>query len=223
MGAVNDIVTGNAYVIYSLDGISWTASALNETTIIGGALASGNEFKLLGTGDGKISVSFSSPLAVSLLQFEGLPVNRQSLLKWQTSNEQNSKEFIVQHKSNGPGWSNIGTVQAAGTSIATRQYSFIHNAPSKGINNYRLLQKDMDGRTSYSKIVSIIHNTEAKQLIAYPNPVVDGKLFLQLQQTATVNVYNSMGALVLRKQTTPRGPTTGTDRFGKRCVSGKSG
>lgn len=121
------------------------------------------------------------------------------LLKWQTTSEQKVEEFVIQYNSNGTAWNNISTSQASGNSSTLQNYSFIHTGIAKGINNYRLLQRDAEGRISYSKIVSVLNFSESRQLIVYSNPANSGSIILQLQQPNTVSLYNMNGVLVLQK------------------------
>ncbi|MGF2411070.1 T9SS type A sorting domain-containing protein [Ferruginibacter sp.] len=202
VGSVNDVADGyKTYVVYSNDGVSWTATAMNETTSIGGVIAEGNVFRLLGSGDGKITVSYSV-LGVHNFEFEAALVNGQSLLQWQTADEQNTKNFVIQHSSNGHGWIDIDSVRSMGNSSSVKNYSYTHSKPEKGINYYRLIQNDIDGAFTYSKIVSVTLKSAIKPLSIYPNPVVNAPLNVQLQQTTLVSIYNSTGALVFSKQLT---------------------
>lgn len=202
VGAVNDVSGSyDTYVIYSSDGINWTAEPIDETTSIWGAIAEGNTIRLIGSGDGKVTVTFSgATLPVQLLSFTGSLINSQSVLKWQTASEQNTQDFIIQHSVDGVQWNTTGTVQAAGNSSSVQQYSFIHDHPAKGLNHYRLWQRDADGRSSYSKIISLVNNGRDKQLLVYPVPVSDGKLNILLQEATTITLYNNAGILVLSKQ-----------------------
>jgi hypothetical protein len=154
-------------------------------------------------------------LPLTWLSFNAQKKETSVLLNWSTASEQNTSNFLVQHSIDGAAWITIGTVQAAGTSSSTEYYSFIDTDPAKGINYYRLLQNDIDGHNSYSKTVSLLYTTKAKQLIVYPNTVMNGILNLQLQQAATVNVYNSVGALMIRKELSAGRQTLNVANFAK--------
>lgn len=200
VGSVNDINTYQPYVIYSADGISWTAVAVNESTIIAGALAEGNLFRLMGSTDGKITVTFGGALAVRSLDFSAALINGNAALKWQTASEQNTKDFVIEHSTSNQTWNPIGAVAAAGNSNTVKFYNFIHSAPSIGNNYYRLLQRDLDGKNSYSKVVNVELKKANTGISILPNPVVNGQLKLQLHQASRITIYNSQGASVLSKQ-----------------------
>lgn len=127
--------------------------------------------------------------------------NGQSVLRWSTASEQNTKDFVVQHSSNTTDWTSLTTIPAAGNSTTTRNYSYFHQNPLKGnnYNYYRILQRDLDGKFSYSKIVSIIFNEPGSDVQVYPNPVHD-QLTVFLAETQMVRLVNAAGATVWKGQ-----------------------
>ncbi|MFT3932109.1 MAG: T9SS type A sorting domain-containing protein [Chitinophagaceae bacterium] len=139
-------------------------------------------------------------LPVSWLNFTAEKQNNNVLLNWSTASEQNNAGFTVQHSIDANSWVNIGSVQAVGNSSVVQQYYFTHTNPSSGINYYRIMQQDQDGKFSYSKVISINYSAQAAKFSVYPNPVVSGVAYLQLQQPSTVLLYNSTGRLVATKQ-----------------------
>ena len=118
-------------------------------------------------------------------------------LNWSTSSEQNTKDFEVQYSTNTQDWSALGTIAAAGNSSVLRSYQFIHNSPLKGnvYNYYRILQRDLDGKFSYSKIVSIIYNEPGIEVQVYPNPVKD-IITIYLAESQQIRLVNMAGATV---------------------------
>jgi Secretion system C-terminal sorting domain len=123
--------------------------------------------------------------------------NSQVLIYWSTASEQNTKDFEVQYSTNTTNWDLLGTIQAAGNSNSTRNYSFTHQTPLKNntYNYYRILQRDIDGKFSYSKIVSIIFNEPGPDMSVYPNPVSD-VLTVYLSESKLVRLSNAAGAIV---------------------------
>ncbi|MGZ5221287.1 MAG: LamG-like jellyroll fold domain-containing protein [Chitinophagaceae bacterium] len=160
-----------------------------------------NNFALSGASSNFLTQAISiTTLPVSWLGFTAQKKDNTVELNWSTANEQNSREFIVQHSSNGSSYNSIGNIAAAGNSAIRQQYSFVHSNPVSGTNYYRILQQDIDGRSDYSKVVSIVYPTQNRQIIAYPNPVTDGALNLQLTEAATITLYNSSGELVMSRK-----------------------
>jgi autotransporter-associated beta strand protein len=120
-----------------------------------------------------------------------------SFLKWSTASEQNTKDFEVQHSTNTLSWTPLGLVMAAGNSTTARQYSFTHATPFKGnvYNYYRILQRDLDGKLSYSKIASLIYDEPGPDVFVYPNPAT-GAVTVYLAESQDVRLINVVGATV---------------------------
>ena len=139
----------------------------------------------------------ASTLPVTWLNFSAKRQQNSVVLQWQTVSEQNSKDFLVQHQSGNGIWRNIGTVIAAGNSDVVQSYSYTHHQPVKGVNLYRLLQRDNDGKESYSKIVSISVNEVAARMSVYPTVVTSGIVNVQLQTPEQIFLFNGSGSMVL--------------------------
>jgi hypothetical protein len=138
-------------------------------------------------------------MPVTWLSFTAEKQGAGALLKWSTATEQNTKDFEVQHSTNTLSWAPLGTVAAAGNSTTTRQYSFTHNTPFKGgvSNYYRILQRDLDGKFSYSKIASLIYDEPGSDLIVYPSPAKEA-VTIYLAESKEVKLVNVAGATVWR-------------------------
>lgn len=156
-----------------------------------------------------------SALPLTWLDFSATRRGNQADLRWRTAAEHNTKDFVVQHSTDGFRWKSIGNVVATGINEQEQVYSFLHLNPQTGVNYYRLLQRDADGQAHFSKVVSLDLNEINRQVRVYPNPAINGVLTLQLQKAGTIQVYNSQGALVLEK-TLPAGVhTLSLAAFGK--------
>jgi len=95
-------------------------------------------------------------------------ISNQIKLDWKTTNEVNTKNFVVERSNGATGFAAIGTVNSQNTA-GEHSYSFVDNAPLVGTNYYRLIQVDLDGSSKYSATVS----AEGKAGVAvkvYPNP-----------------------------------------------------
>lgn len=113
-------------------------------------------------------------LPVTLTNFNASHNQRNNtvLLTWTTSQETNSREFVIEHSTDGATWTAIGNVNAAGSSLHNRQYQYTHLAPQKGNNLYRLKQMDLDNSFKYSPVASVqIGKVIAQLYSVYPNPV----------------------------------------------------
>lgn len=144
-------------------------------------------------------------LPVSLLSFDAVQDKNAVDVKWVTTAETNTKEYIVQRSYNGMQFQNIGTVPAAGNS--TKQLSYLFkdaDALQSGAGKiyYRLQIRDNDGKASYSKIAMLNILSSGNILALYPNPVKT-QLYLVTNtavNAATVRITNASGKLVLVQQ-----------------------
>ncbi len=108
-------------------------------------------------------------LPLTLLQFSGIQKGETNYLHWLTADEINTEEFVIQRSGENSTFKNIDQVTAKST-IGNSDYSFTDFEPVAGINFYRLQMIDVNGRFTYSNIISLRKNNTALELSAYPNP-----------------------------------------------------
>ena len=78
-----------------------------------------------------------------------------TMLNWSTAYEEDNSVFIVERSDDGATFTDIGKVEAAGTSTEVREYNFLDILAHAERSYYRLKQVDEDGTFSYSEIVSV--------------------------------------------------------------------
>ncbi len=104
--------------------------------------------------------------------------DKQIRVTWQTASEQNSKEFVVEHSTNGLTFKDIGTVASQGDSYKTQSYSFLHDNPKQGLNYYRLRQIDKDKHSElFGPVTATLSETDELHVFLYPNPLSSGQAF----------------------------------------------
>lgn len=153
------------------------------------------------------SVYFGSPvlLPVSLLSFEGYHEKGVNILKWQTANEKDNSHFEIETSKDGNNFYQIGKVNSKGNSASVQDYNFNDRLPVKGKNYYKLKQVDIDGRSTYSKIISIDIDQTGSFVLVYPNPVKD-KLIIDFAKPVTnalVQIFTMDGKLIRNISTGP--------------------
>jgi Secretion system C-terminal sorting domain len=128
-------------------------------------------------------------------------VNNTTLVSWATTQEINTSKFEIEHSADGTSFVKLGEVAAAGNSSTVSNYNFSHLKPITGLNYYKIKQIDIDGSFTYSAIVKVLNKNDIKKTIIAPNPVVDILNIVEPTTTfiTTVEVYDSKGALVIRK------------------------
>ncbi|MDQ2720230.1 MAG: T9SS type A sorting domain-containing protein [Bacteroidota bacterium] len=118
--------------------------------------------------------SISGALPVTLISFSGMLKNDNSLLRWSTANEQNSKYFIVERSFNSIDFLPVASIAAKGNTSNRTEYSYIDpDVVSLGAEKlyYRLKQVDIDGKLNYSNVVVISLNDLKPEFTVVPNPV----------------------------------------------------
>ena len=141
-----------------------------------------------------------SVLPVTLVEFKGNLSGGKVDLAWKTSQEINSKEFMVEKSIDGTNFNQFAVVPAKGNSTVENTYNLTDDQPYSGNTFYRLKVLDKDGRFEYSQIVKI--KTPKKPVIItkiFPNPTT-GKINLQVisdsRKSLTVEAFDLIGKKV---------------------------
>ncbi|WP_169513187.1 T9SS type A sorting domain-containing protein [Hymenobacter aerophilus] len=113
-----------------------------------------------------------NPLPVTLVSFTAKPSGAQVGIRWETASETNNKQFEVERSRDSRTFETILTRAGKGTTNATTVYNEVDRRPLNGLSYYRLKQVDLDGKTSYSSIISVSF-LKAGEVKMYPNPVTD--------------------------------------------------
>jgi trimeric autotransporter adhesin len=112
---------------------------------------------------------------------------------------------MVERSTDGRSYHAIGTVASANTA-GIHQYSFTDaNVISldAAIVYYRLKQKDIDGRFTYSKIVALLIEDRSNLVLFYPNPVInEANLTIAINQPEQVwsRIIDNTGRVVKQQQ-----------------------
>lgn len=112
------------------------------------------------------STLFTLPLR--LLSFSVSKEANANLLVWQTADELQTKEFIVEGSEDGIRFTPLAQLPAAGSGAHSYQYR--HSSSS--VKYYRLKMVDLDGRYEYSNVVAVTTDPVAGVQVS-PNPAKD--------------------------------------------------
>ncbi len=163
----NLVVSGSTYTFdFSFAELGRMGSTIN---FVGSYLNASNVFRsdeAFGPGvppgnPGYTTIGFSGslsyalpPLPVTLTRLSAKPSTRGVQLDWTTASETKNAGFSVERSIDGKRWESLGFVSGFGESRQLRDYSFLDQAAAKGVNYYRLVQRDLDGEEALSDIVS---------------------------------------------------------------------
>lgn len=149
---------------FSLSGNTLTVSGL-DTSIIPNNSTS---FLTVGSGSG------NTPLPVSFKDFylHETP-NSEVEISWETLTEKNNDHFTIYHSINGVNWKARFKIKAQGYSENLKKYNILDSLPELGLNYYKLVQTDLDGKRIELAVKQIFINPGSQDYVAYPTPTVD--------------------------------------------------
>ncbi|ANE51745.1 T9SS type A sorting domain-containing protein [Flavisolibacter tropicus] len=141
----------------------------------------------------------TTPLPVKLKSFNAKRNKEKVLLTWETAMEASNSGFDVQRKIGNEDWKTVAFVFSkadGGNSRALLNYEYADVNLNKGVTQYRLRQVDIDTRYTLSEIRSVGGESQAAQLLVYPNPSTDGKVNLVFEDknaTHSISVSDMTG------------------------------
>ncbi len=113
-------------------------------------------------------------LPISLLDFTGKEMADNINLYWSTAQEINVDYFEVAHSLDGLAFKTIQNISSKyHNSNVKTDYSIVDNNPNAGLHFYRIKEISLEGKSSYSNIISVFKNGSIAKLIVHPNPVKD--------------------------------------------------
>jgi hypothetical protein len=141
--------------------------------------------------------SVNTPLPITLISFKAYPKNGEVKLEWSTSSEFDNAFFTIQRSKDIQGWENIQKIGSSGNSSVTEYYTAYDLTPYSGTSYYRLMQTDIDGRETYSPIISINLESKTAEISVYPNPSTDHiTISLPAAGNYKIALLNSNGQLM---------------------------
>jgi hypothetical protein len=184
--------SGGAYVV----GTGGTNLATNTTNWNG--LFTFSDFT--GSGPGN-----PSPLPITLIHFDAVPLTHSVNLIWSTATEINNDFFTVERSTDGFVFTEIGRLKGAGNSNSRLDYQLPDEQPFEGVNYYRLKQTDYDGKFEYSRIIPVTftnHSILSSYSVYQDYQAKEALLVFNLQQSSRMNLelMTLSGQLIFSEQ-----------------------
>ena len=110
-------------------------------------------------------------LPVNLSSFTAKLENNTAVLRWETYSEKNNDTFEIFRSADAKTYTSLGTVNGKETTSTKNNYTFADRKPLNGINYYKLVQKDVDGKTEELGIRPLTFSFNGEEVLLYPNPV----------------------------------------------------
>lgn len=95
-------------------------------------------------------------LPVKLISWEAIAGKDKVQLQWKTSMEENASHFVIERSADGTNFTPLHTVDAKGNSQVEVSYSKDDEHPLTGRSYYRLKMVDVDGKTEYSVVRTVM-------------------------------------------------------------------
>jgi Secretion system C-terminal sorting domain len=143
-------------------------------------------------------VSWNNITPVKLISFGAIPEASGIKLNWETTNEINMKNYVVERSNNGTtNWTTIATV-AARNQATNSSYNAYDNAPATCKNYYRLKTVENNNTIAYSSVVLVKYNCGKESITIYPNPAttVVNVSITNSGSTAIAKILNASGKTV---------------------------
>jgi Concanavalin A-like lectin/glucanases superfamily/Secretion system C-terminal sorting domain len=152
----------------------------------------------------EIAVVASFALPIKLTSFNANLKQNKVTLKWQTAQEQNSKNFTIQRSKDGVNFTNITTIAAVGNANIPTDYNYTDDVSTIQDKKlyYRLQQNDKDGTYTYSDILTIKTDKQNQDIIILTNPVkseIKVQAYFAQKGNANVTIINNEGKIVTQK------------------------
>jgi hypothetical protein len=135
---------------------------------------------------------------LTLINLSATVVQKNILITWQTTQEINTKHFIIERSADAINFSAIGNMNAQNSPAITHSYNYTDNTILPRINFYRLRMVDKDGSFTFSGIIRISAGNQDEISIS-SNPVSNYTTisFSVLQkQKIFIGIYDIAGRLV---------------------------
>ena len=174
-----------------LSGGSRTATGLAESV----TLQPGEYYVYVNRADATTKVI---ALPLQLVSFTANRTVNNISLVWNTENEVNVKQFIVERSLNGMEFLPLGSVSATNKDRAIYTYNDRDAISIAGKEKlfYRLQMIDNDGKINYSNIVAVYPIKNSAGLSVYPNPVQGHQLNVRVVnpfQTMQIKIMDASG------------------------------
>jgi hypothetical protein len=154
---------------------------------------------------GSVSVPFTSTIPISSLTINASLSGSVAMVNWTTINEINTARFVLE-RSTGNGFAVVGEKPAAGNFAGTSQYSLQDDIAALGtagsVVYYRIKAVDIDGRFTYSAVVSI-RLGKMSEVKLWPNPFASNitvSLHSEKAGTVQVRITDQVGRVLLQNR-----------------------
>ncbi len=192
--------TGTSPTSYYILSVPWTAPAAGTGSVTfyaEGMAVNGNGVT---SGDSpapgvNLTIMEASVLPVSISSVTAQKTNNGIRVSWTAEQEINTGFYTVEHSVDGNHFAALGNIAASSNAAAAAHtYTYIDNSILTGKQFYRIVEVDLDGKKTYSRVATItIDNKKAFDIS--PNPVADFITLPVNQFTGSTYLLNSINGM----------------------------
>lgn len=143
-------------------------------------------------------------LATRLEYFKGTQADKKNILSWKANCTATQVTFEIERSIDAVHYTSIASLQAS-QARCSQPFDITDEHPAAGVNYYRLKTIDVDGKISYSNIVTLISKTKGFEFLAIsPNPVGKENAVLKINagEKCQVNiVISDFAGRIIQNQT----------------------
>jgi hypothetical protein len=124
-------------------------------------------------------------------------LNESTQIKWATTLELNNETFIIQGSNDLENYAPIASIPGSGTLNTGNDYQL--ELSNNEYEYFRILQRDFDGEFEYSSVYTLAKCKSENELYVFPT-ISNGEVTingLDADESATINIFNQFGKLVL--------------------------
>ena len=196
----------NLEIVHEVSEVPYYVTLANQVGVdlrpsdAGGNLTSGSLFypnPSISVSSGKVFHYYALnnvALPLTLLNFTANAEKQRALLTWQTANERSVAHFDIEKSLDGKTFDKIGELKANNTPSVYQAFDNDFTASAY----YRLRINDLDGTSTYSKIIFLEKSKILKGIKIYPNPVQD-VLRLETSEAQSLDIVNATGQVVAKQ------------------------
>ncbi|WP_175489268.1 T9SS type A sorting domain-containing protein [Neolewinella agarilytica] len=136
------------------------------------------------------ATSCSVALPLDFISFSAEKIKTGNQLNWEIGNQTDNSHFEILRGSDLSDFQSIGRVE---DEAGRNDYQFLDTRVANQTLYYKIKQVDIDGRFSFSNIISMESGPES--LVLYPNPVGQNEYF-NIESQKGYEIFNSKGILL---------------------------
>ncbi|WP_199121142.1 T9SS type A sorting domain-containing protein [Pedobacter sp. ASV28] len=178
--------------------VSFRLVCNSNTSVSGGTVGTAGTSRV-----DNVTISNYEVLPVSLSSFTATANLQNVDLAWSTAGEKNNSHFDILRSGDGKTFTKIDEVKGAGTTDATKNYTYIDRNALPGISYYQLKQVDNDGTPSLSDVAVVKSNVGTSNFRIFSNKqegTVKLIIFAANEGKGSLKIYDLNGRKLTEQQ-----------------------